>query len=131
MLGQVGVLIGKGGDTIRYLQYNSGVKIQITRDSEADPQSSTRPVELIGTLSSIRTAEKLINAVIAEVLKLNYYGIVFDNYMFLYSLTLDIMLQADAGGSPSLVAMGLASSAQTAGAGDQLEIPVPNEKVYL
>ncbi|KAJ6744692.1 P-ELEMENT SOMATIC INHIBITOR ISOFORM C [Salix purpurea] len=101
---KVGVLIGKGGDTIRYLQYNSGVKIQITRDSEADPQSSTRPVELIGTLSSIRNAEKLINAVIAE---------------------------ADAGGSPSLVAMGLASSAQTAGAGDQLEIPVPNEKVGL
>ncbi|XP_011036258.1 PREDICTED: far upstream element-binding protein 2-like [Populus euphratica] len=101
---KVGVLIGKGGDTIRYLQYNSGAKIQITRDSEANPQSTTRPVELIGTLSSIRNAEKLINAVIAE---------------------------ADAGGSPSLVAMGLASSAQTAGAGDQLEIPVPNEKVGL
>ncbi|KAJ6858954.1 hypothetical protein NC652_041299 [Populus alba x Populus x berolinensis] len=101
---KVGVLIGKGGDTIRYLQYNSGAKIQITRDSEANPQSTTRPVELIGTLSSIRNAEKLINAVIAE---------------------------ADAGGSPSLVAMGLASSAQTAGVGDQLEIPVPNEKVGL
>ncbi|KAJ6855383.1 far upstream element-binding protein 2-like isoform X2 [Populus alba x Populus x berolinensis] len=101
---KVGVLIGKGGDTIRYLQYNSGAKIQITRDSEANPQSTTRPVELIGTLSSIRNAEKLINAVIAE---------------------------ADAGGSPSLVAMGLASSAQTAGAGDQLEIPVANEKVGL
>ncbi|XP_061944068.1 uncharacterized protein LOC133668308 isoform X1 [Populus nigra] len=101
---KVGVLIGKGGDTIRYLQYNSGAKIQITRDSEADSQSTTRPVELIGTLSSIRSAEKLINAVIAE---------------------------ADAGGSPSLVAMGLASSAQTAGVGDQLEIPVPNEKVGL
>uniref|UniRef100_A0A6M2EQI5 K Homology domain-containing protein n=1 Tax=Populus davidiana TaxID=266767 RepID=A0A6M2EQI5_9ROSI len=101
---KVGVLIGKGGDTIRYLQYNSGAKIQITRDSEANPQSTTRPVELIGTLSSIRNAEKLINAVIAE---------------------------ADAGGSPSLVAMGLASSAQTTGAGDQLEIPVPNEKVGL
>jgi far upstream element-binding protein len=51
--------------------------------------------------------------------------------LFFYSLTLDIMLQADAGGSPSLVAMGLASSAQTAGVGDQLEIPVPNEKVNL
>ncbi|CAK7328848.1 unnamed protein product [Dovyalis caffra] len=101
---KVGVLIGKGGDTIRYLQYNSGAKIQITRDAEADPQSTTRPVELIGTLSSISKAEKLINAVIAE---------------------------ADAGGSPSLVAMGLATSAQNDGVGDQLEIPVPNEKVGL
>ncbi|XP_043810417.1 far upstream element-binding protein 2 isoform X2 [Manihot esculenta] len=100
---QVGVLIGKGGDTIRYLQYNSGAKIQITRDADADPQSTTRPVELIGTLSSIKKAEKLINAVIAE---------------------------ADAGGSPSLVARGL-PSAQTGGVGDQLEMQVPNEKVGL
>jgi far upstream element-binding protein len=51
--------------------------------------------------------------------------------LFFNSLTFDIMLQADAGGSPSLVAMGLASGAQTAGVGDQLEIPVPNEKVNL
>jgi far upstream element-binding protein len=65
---QVGVLIGKSGDTIRYLQYNSGAKIQITRDADADPHSSTRPVELIGTLESIEKAEKLINAVIAEVI---------------------------------------------------------------
>ncbi|XP_048227455.1 far upstream element-binding protein 1 isoform X3 [Ricinus communis] len=100
---KVGVLIGKGGDTIRYLQYNSGAKIQITRDMDADPHSTTRPVELIGTLSSISKAEKLINAVIAE---------------------------ADAGGSPSLVARGL-PSAQTAGVGDQIEMQVPNEKVGL
>lgn len=75
---QVGVLIGKGGDTIRYLQYNSGAKIQITRDADADPQSTTRPVELIGTLSSIKKAEKLINAVIAEVTEL----ILFPKYNF-------------------------------------------------
>ena len=74
---QVGVLIGKGGDTIRYLQYNSGAKIQITRDAEADPQSTTRPVELIGSLSSISKAEKLINAVIAEVLKFNSFFVAY------------------------------------------------------
>ncbi|KAF2290422.1 hypothetical protein GH714_012938 [Hevea brasiliensis] len=49
------------------LQYNSGAKIQITRDADANPQSTTRPVEIIGTLSNIKKAEKLINAVIAEV----------------------------------------------------------------
>lgn len=64
---QVGVLIGKSGDTIRYLQINSGAKIQIMRDADADPYAPTRPVEIIGTLDSINKAEKLISAVIAEV----------------------------------------------------------------
>ncbi|XLS43671.1 hypothetical protein HN51_000536 [Arachis hypogaea] len=35
---KVGVLIGKAGDTIKYLQYNYGAKIHITRDAYADPQ---------------------------------------------------------------------------------------------
>ncbi|KAG6659182.1 far upstream element-binding protein 2-like isoform X1 [Carya illinoinensis] len=100
---KVGVLIGKAGDTIRYLQYNSGAKIQITRDSDADPYCATRPVEIIGSLDNITKAEKLINAVIAE---------------------------ADAGGSPSLIARGL-TTAQAAVASEQIEIQVPNEKVGI
>ncbi|KAJ1391252.1 K-like proteiny domain [Sesbania bispinosa] len=100
---RVGVLIGKAGDTIRYLQYNSGAKIQITRDADADPHSATRPVELIGTLESIDKAEKLMSAVIAE---------------------------ADAGGSPSLVARGLSPAQVTVGS-EQIQIQVPNEKVGL
>ncbi|CAI9117146.1 OLC1v1018488C1 [Oldenlandia corymbosa var. corymbosa] len=99
---KVGVLIGKAGDTIRFLQFNSGAKIQIMRDADADPRAPTRPVELIGTLESINKAEKLINDVIAE---------------------------ADAGGSPSLVARGLSSGQSVVG--DQVEIQVPNEKVGL
>ncbi|GAB2292913.1 hypothetical protein Dimus_027142 [Dionaea muscipula] len=98
---KVGVLIGKGGDTIRLLQHNSGAKIQITRDVEADPGSTTRPVELIGTLESIHKAEKLIKDVIAE---------------------------ADAGGSPSLVARGFTATVSV-GAIEQVEIQVPNDKV--
>ncbi|KAL5713263.1 hypothetical protein ACHQM5_015355 [Ranunculus cassubicifolius] len=100
---KVGVLIGKAGDTIRFLQLNSGAKIQITRDSEADPFSTTRPVELIGTLDNINKAEKLIKDVIAE---------------------------AEAGGSPSLVARGF-GTVQATGAAEQIQIPVPNEKVGL
>ncbi|GLT93879.1 hypothetical protein SLE2022_116490 [Rubroshorea leprosula] len=100
---KVGVLIGKAGETIRSLQYNSGAKIQIMKDADADRDAPTRPVEIVGTLSTIIKAEKLINAVIEE---------------------------ADAGGSPSLVARGLATS-QAAGAVDQIEIQVPNEKVGL
>ncbi|KAJ4952899.1 hypothetical protein NE237_029731 [Protea cynaroides] len=100
---KVGVLIGKAGDTIRFLQYNSGAKIQITRDSEADPYSTTRPVEIIGTLENIDKAEKLIKDVIAE---------------------------ADAGGSPSLVARGF-GTVQAGGASEQIQLQVPNEKVGM
>jgi far upstream element-binding protein len=100
---KVGVLIGKHGETIRFLQINSGAKIQITRDAESDPNSITRPAELIGTLENINKAEKLIKDVIAE---------------------------ADAGGSPSLVARGFGNVHAT-GAAEQILIQVPNEKVGL
>nr|XP_029122509.1 LOW QUALITY PROTEIN: far upstream element-binding protein 2-like [Elaeis guineensis] len=98
---KVGVLIGKAGDTIRYLQINSGAKIQITRDADADPRSSSRPVELIGSLENINKADQLIKDVIAE---------------------------ADAGGSPSLVARGFST---VHSGSEQTEIKVPNEKVGL
>ncbi|KAL1542763.1 hypothetical protein AAHA92_19809 [Salvia divinorum] len=100
---KVGVLIGKAGDTIRSLQDNSGAKIQIVRDADADPRAVSRPLELVGTLESINRAERLIKGVIAE---------------------------ADAGGSPSLIARGF-STAQAASGGEQLEIQVPVEKVGL
>ncbi|KAH1252599.1 Far upstream element-binding protein 2 [Glycine max] len=64
--GRVGVIVGKGGETIKYLQLQSGAKIQITRDIDADPNSSTRMVELMGTPDAIASAEKLINEVLAE-----------------------------------------------------------------
>ncbi|CAH9109284.1 unnamed protein product [Cuscuta europaea] len=99
---KVGVLIGKSGETIRHLQYNSGAKIQITRDADSDPHSITRSVTLIGTMESINKAEKLIKDVIAE---------------------------ADAGGSPSLVARGF-NPVQSV-VGDQIELQVPIEKVGL
>ena len=66
--GRVGVIIGKGGETIKYLQLQSGAKIQVTRDMDADPNSPTRMVELMGTSEAIAAAEKLINEVLAEVL---------------------------------------------------------------
>jgi far upstream element-binding protein len=64
---QVGVLIGKAGETIRNLQMSSGAKIQITKDAEVSADAVTRPVELVGTLESIDKAEQLIKSVIAEV----------------------------------------------------------------
>ncbi|AES59290.2 putative K domain-containing protein [Medicago truncatula] len=64
--GRVGVIIGKGGETIKYLQLQSGAKIQVTRDMDADPNSPNRLVELTGTSDAIATAEKLIKEVLAE-----------------------------------------------------------------
>jgi hypothetical protein len=66
---QVGVLIGKAGETIKNLQMSSGAKIQITKDVDADSTALTRPVELVGSLESIDKAEQLIKSVIAEVYK--------------------------------------------------------------
>ncbi|KAK8597550.1 hypothetical protein V6N13_094953 [Hibiscus sabdariffa] len=63
---RVGVIIGKAGETIKYLQLESGAKIQVQRDTDADPNSVTRPVELVGTAEQIAKAEQLINDVLAE-----------------------------------------------------------------
>lgn len=65
--GRVGVIIGKGGETIKSLQNSSGAKIQVTRDTDADPNSATRAVELTGTPDQIARAEQLITEVLAEV----------------------------------------------------------------
>lgn len=68
--GRVGVIIGKAGETIKYLQLQSGAKIQVTRDMEADLNCPTRPVELTGTPEQIAKAEQLIQEVLSEVLLL-------------------------------------------------------------
>ncbi|XP_062022574.1 uncharacterized protein LOC133738912 [Rosa rugosa] len=100
--GKVGVIIGKQGETIRQLQLQSGAKIQITRDSEADLNSLTRDVELTGTSEQISRAEQLINDVIAE---------------------------ADAGGSAPSTNQGFNS--MQPGGGEQFVMKVPNNKVAL
>ncbi|KAF5199571.1 Far upstream element-binding protein, partial [Thalictrum thalictroides] len=64
--GRVGVIIGKGGETIKYLQGQSGAKIQVTRDMDADPNSPNRAVELTGTPEQISKAEHLIKEVLDE-----------------------------------------------------------------
>ncbi|XP_024388756.1 uncharacterized protein [Physcomitrium patens] len=63
---KVGLVIGKGGETIKYLQHQSGARIQVARDGESDPRSSTRQVELMGTPEQISRAEQLVKDVIAE-----------------------------------------------------------------
>lgn len=54
---RVGVIIGRGGETIKYLQLQTGAKIQVTRDMDSDRNSHTRGVELVGTPEQISKAE--------------------------------------------------------------------------
>ncbi|AQL06097.1 KH domain-containing protein [Zea mays] len=54
------------GETIRYIQLQSGAKIQVTRDHEAEPGALTRQVELSGKPEQISKAEQLIKEVLAE-----------------------------------------------------------------
>ncbi|MCL7039262.1 hypothetical protein MKW94_030931 [Papaver nudicaule] len=100
--GRVGVIIGKGGETIKYLQLQSGAKIQVTRDMDSDPHSQTRLVELMGSSEQISKAEQLITDVLSE--------------------------QAEAGGS-GLVSRRFNGPAG-AGAG-QFQMQVPSNKVGL
>ncbi|GLT85517.1 hypothetical protein SLE2022_037060 [Rubroshorea leprosula] len=99
---RVGVIIGKAGETIKYLQLQSGAKIQVQRDMDADPNSVTRPVELMGTAEQIAKAEQLINDVLAE---------------------------AEAGGS-GIVSKRLTGVTGHAGS-EHFEMKIPNNKVGL
>jgi far upstream element-binding protein len=67
LLLQVGLVIGKGGETIKYIQKQSGTRIHVARDADSDPRLSTRQVELMGSAEQISHAEQLLKDVIAEV----------------------------------------------------------------
>eukprot|EP00252_Welwitschia_mirabilis_P021631 TRINITY_DN5591_c0_g1_i5.p1 TRINITY_DN5591_c0_g1~~TRINITY_DN5591_c0_g1_i5.p1 ORF type:complete len:693 (+),score=145.73 TRINITY_DN5591_c0_g1_i5:1931-4009(+) len=98
---KVGLIIGKAGETIKYLQYQSGAKIQVTPDNEADPYSAMRQVELIGAPEQINRAEQLIN---------------------------DVIKEADAGGSAKNVLRGYGDNQSGA---EQVQLKVPNNKVGM
>jgi far upstream element-binding protein len=64
---QVGLIIGKGGETIKYLQQQSGARIQVAQDADSDSRLSTRQVEIMGSAKQISHVEQLVRDVIAEV----------------------------------------------------------------
>lgn len=70
---QVGLITGKYGETIKYLQHQPGAKIQVIRDTYSNPTSLTRKVELMGTLGKIIRIKKLINDVIVKVFPIMYF----------------------------------------------------------
>lgn len=63
----VGMIIGKGGETIKDMQSQSSCKINVSQPSGADIQ---RHIELIGTRMSIDTAKRLIWEKVTTVVSL-------------------------------------------------------------
>ncbi|RIB24159.1 hypothetical protein C2G38_723122 [Gigaspora rosea] len=61
---KVGVVIGRGGETIRDLQDRSGARINVTPDSAASPQSNDRSVTLIGDEAAVQRAKALIDEIV-------------------------------------------------------------------
>jgi rRNA processing protein Krr1/Pno1 len=64
---QVGLIIGRGGETIKSLQSRSGVRIQVQNDSETEPGATERIVTLIGNKKATDIAYDMIKEVIDEV----------------------------------------------------------------
>jgi far upstream element-binding protein len=59
--GRVGLIIGKGGETIRELQEKSGAKITVQPEGSVDPFAAERAVTVCGDEESIQRAKDLIH----------------------------------------------------------------------
>jgi far upstream element-binding protein len=65
----VGLIIGKGGETIRNLQLQSGAKIQVAKKEVAG--SRIRNVFVEGTPERFEIAKRLIEEIVSEAKRLN------------------------------------------------------------
>jgi hypothetical protein len=65
-MAKVGLVIGRGGETIKALQYQSGAHIQVLKMSDLAPNSQERPIDINGTPECIANAEELIMAAINQ-----------------------------------------------------------------
>lgn len=68
----VGIVIGKGGETIRDLQQRSGAYIKVTPDREASEDDQERLIYISGAPSSIELAHNLLNDIVNEGLNRVY-----------------------------------------------------------
>lgn len=60
----VGVVIGKGGSNVRQINQVSGARVKIVEPD--DPSSTTRTIEMQGTVEQIQTAQHLVQAFVAQ-----------------------------------------------------------------
>ncbi len=71
---KVGLLIGKGGETIRELQERSGAKIMITPDGGQDQMTGERPIQISGDDASVQRAREMINDLVTHGTKPSMHG---------------------------------------------------------
>merc|ERR1719433_600659 len=61
---KVGLIIGKGGETIKQLQERSGAKIIIVQDS---PEAAhEKPLRITGDPNAVETAKELVSEILAQ-----------------------------------------------------------------
>jgi hypothetical protein len=63
----VGLVIGRGGETIRRLQDTSGANIQVAKDAAGNEPPGMRKIELMGGLGQVAEAKRMIGELIAQV----------------------------------------------------------------
>ncbi|PWZ32375.1 Far upstream element-binding protein 1 [Zea mays] len=127
--GRVGVIIGKAGETIRYIQLQPGEKIQVMRGHEVEPGALTRQVELSGNPEQISKAEQLIKEVIVEVLLIMFLDFCLLLCVFIYITIFDLAIYADVG-SFGVVSGGRKYNAPQPGA-ETFQMKIANNKVGL
>lgn len=62
---KVGLVIGKGGDTIKQLQERAGVRMQMIQD---DPTAAIKPLRITGQAEAIKRAEEMVAELISDKL---------------------------------------------------------------
>uniref|UniRef100_A0A7S1XDL3 K Homology domain-containing protein n=1 Tax=Compsopogon caeruleus TaxID=31354 RepID=A0A7S1XDL3_9RHOD len=67
----VGIIIGKGGETIRDLQLRSGAHVKVTPDKEAPVGAAERSVTIWGSPGCVDLAHCLVNDLVREGLRKN------------------------------------------------------------
>jgi polyribonucleotide nucleotidyltransferase len=65
--GKIGLIIGRGGETIKDIQERSGARIFVSLDAKVDPETGEKPINLTGDAEAIRTAKTLINEILFGV----------------------------------------------------------------
>lgn len=65
----VGLIIGKGGETIRSIVEKSGCKLFFAPEAERDPETGNRILKLTGTAASVECAKRTVNEIIQNSLQ--------------------------------------------------------------
>lgn len=62
---KIGLIIGRGGETVKDLQDRSGAKIFVNQDAKVDSSASEKPVTISGDPEAIKLAQTLINEILS------------------------------------------------------------------